>query len=945
MAPRKGPPAVAAERKLMSSYKYVNVNEFTPNMGQWVSVGNIASFTQSGNTINLQPQNGPPLLVSFLSRSMFRVRFNPAGDYAADNSYAVVNRNFGAVNLNVIDAGPRIEVDTGTIKVVINKSPYGVSVFRGAQLIHADTPDYNLVYIPGQAVVANFKVYPANARYYGFGEKAGTTLAKNQCTMTFFNFDNFSYVQGFLPSGETGGPLNATEPLYCSVPLLVETNPAPADGPRYSYGLFFDNTAQSYFNVGVDAFTNMFGKYYFGALYGDLDYYFIYGDEVPDIISQYTDLTGKPPMPPRHVFGYHQGCYGYYNRSILLQVANAYRAARIPIDGLHIDVDFQNNYRTFTSSELKFPQAKEMFDFLRLLGFKCSTNVTPLVTDNRLDENGQMVPYSVFDIGKAVGAAGAFIFNTRAGGGPDPDLYVGRVNYGINPGSNPFPSPPLQRNPDGSLPLRSDGNYPDFGRQDVRQWWGAQYDYLYNQLGVDMVWQDMTCPALQPMGDNPEHTFPLDLMVTHFGTFRPAAEVHNGYVINLLDATYNGLAALRPGRRNFIIARGGYAGMQRYAGLWTGDSASSWNFLRINIPEVLNLGMSGIPISGCDIGGFANGSPDDQSNGSTSEPYLSGGVGGKILGGVTNYELLTRWMQLGSFLPWYRNHYDGYTKQFQEPYNYGEPVPTNCRKYVELRYRMFHVYYSAMYEAHKTGMPIARALFLNDPHDDAVYDHSDDQFFVGRDFLVAPIVTQHETASPPTLPLRDVYLPAGSQWYAFKDNRAVLEAPVDGGTLIKNWYAPLDLVPIYVRAGAILPMRELEQYIGELPQNPITFNVYPGADSSYQLYQDDGLSTDYEQGRFRLTTISHTGIAGGQRIRVTRAADGYTPAEPFYFIALPGTRHPSSVTAAGAALSDVGGPPSLAASPVSAYYFNDSIQVTFVKVFDNSADVTVEVVF
>ena len=191
-------------------------------------------------------------------------------------------------------------------------------------------------------------------------------------------------------------------------------------------------------------------------------------------------------------------------------------------------------------------------------------------------------------------------------------------------------------------------------------------------------------------------------------------------------------------------------------------------------------------------------------------------------------------MILGSFLPWYRNHYDGYNKQFQEPWAYGEPVPTNCRYFVGLRYRMLHVYYSAMYLATTTGMPIARALFLNDPNDLEVYNHLDDQFFVGSDFLVAPILTQHETASPPSRPVRNVYLPFGSDWYSFTDNMTPLGPVVAGGTLVTNWYAPLTssnplyLMPIYIRSGAVIPMRELEQYVGQLNPNPVTFNIYPG---------------------------------------------------------------------------------------------------------------------
>lgn len=922
----------------MSSFQFVNVQNFTPNLGQWTSLANVTAPGQTGNTFALQMSAGPGPIISFLSKSAFRVRFNPApgANLSDDISYAVINRNLGPVTLAVTQTANTIEIDTSVIRVVINKNPYGISVFRGNQQIHADTPTYNLVYIPGQEVIANFKQYPANARYVGFGEKAGAQLLKNNFTMTSFNWDNYKYIEGGVPT--QGGPLNPSEPLYCSVPLLIETNPKPINGAAYSYGLFLDNSAQSYFNVGASDYSNMFGKYYFGALYGDLDYYFLYGPDVPSVIDQYTNLTGRPSLPPRYVFGFHQGCYGYYDENILMQIAATYRSAQIPIDGLHIDVDFQDNYRTFTSSNKKFPNAAQMFATLHQQGFKCSTNITPLVTSNPLDENGNPSPYPARDTGLALNtpgqAAGAFIYDTRGGGGPSPNHFIGDVNYGTNNNLNPF----------NANNLGSFGYYPDFGRPDVQKWWGQQYTFLVQTLGMDMIWQDMTCPAITN-GDS--STFPLDLMLDSFGTYTEAAKIHNSYVLNLLKATFQGLAALRPKQRNFIIARGGFAGMQRYAGLWTGDSASDWNFLQINIPEVLNLGLSGIPISGCDIGGFAMGNIPD---GTTAPPIYPNQLGGKISQGITNYELLTRWMILGSFLPWFRNHYDGYNKQFQEPWAYGEPVPTNCRYFVGLRYRLLHVYYSAMFRATKTGMPIARALFLNDPDDLAVYDHLNDQFFLGHDILIAPLLNQYETASPPQPPQRDVYLPSGSDWYAFTDNTCPLAPSVPGGTLVTNWYAPLSnqplyLMPIYIRAGAIIPMRELEQYVGQLAQNPITFNIYPGPDSSFELYQDDGISNDFQSGKFRLTTVSHQGIANGQRVRVLRTTDQYQPPEPFYFVSFLGTNLPATVTIGGAAAPNVFSPSALSSASANAYYYNQSIKTTFLKVFDVGQDITLEVTF
>ncbi|HEX8823427.1 MAG TPA: TIM-barrel domain-containing protein [Archangium sp.] len=927
------------------SYKFVNVNEFTPNNEGWTSIGNIATHSRNGNVFTLTAvENAVSTQISFLSATCFRVRFNPAPnfDYSVETSRAVVNRNLGQVNLNVLqDDDQAIVVDTGKIKVEIQLQPYRILVYRGNQLINADPPGKNLVYIPGQEVIANFKVYPGGARYFGFGEKAGVNLLKNEHTMTFFNYDNYMYSAGHVPASNEGGPLNDSEALYCSVPLLMENNPAPPSegdyaGDPYSYGLFFDNPAQSYINIGTNDYSDMTGKYYFGALYGDMDYYFMAGDDTADVIQQYTTLTGRPPLPPKYVFGYHQGCYGYYDRDILEGVADAYREARIPIDGLHIDVDFQDNYRTFTSSKKKFPDVAGMMAGLHSRGFKCSTNITPLLTDNEYDENGDNTPYTQRDALLSINPTAGLIYNTRAGEGINDQLYQGQVNYGVNKGSNPYLAYPPHPQ-DGGYALNAYGNYPDFGRADVRQAWGEQYSYLIKDVGLDMVWQDMTCPAIKG-ADSPDSTFPLALETNNGTDYVPNAKMHNAYVLMLLQATWEGVNILRPDKRNFIIARGGYAGMQRYAGLWTGDSASTWEFLRINIPEVLNLGLSGIPISGCDIGGFAN--PDGGSARLEGEPFH----GAKVVGGVTDYELLTRWMTVGSFLPWYRNHYDGYNKQFQEPYAYGEPVPTNCRKFVELRYRMLQLYYDAMYQATQTGLPIARALFLNDPQDPRVYDYLNDQFFIGRDFLVAPI-TQPGTGNPPVA-TRSVYLPAGSQWYAFKDNQAPLDAAVEGGTLLDNWVAALDQAPIYVRAGAILPFRELEQYVGELSENPLTFNIYPGQDSTYSLYQDDGVTTQAELNQtYRLTEISHQGISGGQNVRVQRVFDQYTPPEKFYYIALLGTRAPSSITLDNAALPNVGDPDSLAASDGNAYYWNDSLQITFIKVFDNQSDLTVTAMY
>ena len=932
-----------------STFPFVTVRGFSPNTRvNWMPLGPLQAVQAAGaNTFTLTIAGAPnPVRLSFLSPSCLRFQFSPVPntDYGVDRSVAVVTRALGPVAVVVADGTGEATFDTGRMRVRISKGPsLALRVFRGAQLVHSDEPGFAVVYIPGRLVTACFKLMPRGAHYSGVAEKGGAHTLKNGYSLTNFNFDNFGYTNSPVPESNEQTPLNPAAALYCSVPFLVETNPAPQDafaGAAYSTGIFLDNAAQTFFNVGADDYgTSMAGRYYFGGLYGDLDYYFMLGETPADVVRQYTDLTGRGPMPPRYVFGFHQGAYGYSTRGILENIAAAFRSARFPLDGLHIDVDFQDNYRTFTHSELKFPNAAAMIQQLHASGFKCSTNITPLLKSSPLNEHGQIAPYAQRD---ALLAMGGLIYDMRVGQGPNPRLFEAEVSYGLNRkvNLNYAAYPDLSPNADGNLPLSARGNYADYGRADVRRAWGDQYAHLMNDLQMDMVWQDMTCPALAQTTDTPCKTFPLDLITNDTAGYVPHALMHNAYALLLLRATWEGLRRLRPARRNFIIARGGFAGMQRYAALWTGDSASTWDFLRVTLPETLNNGISGIPISGADVGGFGNvGDPNG-----TAQPASY--PGGRVLGGKTNYELLTRWMQMGSFLPWFRNHYDGYNKEFQEPIKYGQPVPENTRKYVELRYRMLQLYYDLAYEWTQTGMPIARSLFMNDPQDVNVYARLDDEFFVGRDLLVAPILEQWESAGRAGPAVRDVYLPTGSDWYAFKDGGAALEPAVAGGTLVAGYRAGLDLVPLYVRAGGIIPMRELEQYVGERLTNPLTFTIYPGPDRDYLLYQDDGVSTRAEtSNEYRTTRVSQTSNAVGRSVRCLREYDHFQPPESYWTIALLGTHRPSAVRRDQGALPDRSTAAGLDGAGGDGYYWDAVLRTVFVRVHDTAADTSVSALF
>ncbi len=857
----------------------------------WKQLGTVTAVLRNGNVFDFTMDVGPAPRLVLLSPHAFRVRFSPAGNYSTDVSYAVVPQPAAPVAATVKEDDLALMIDTGTIVVQVLKEAFLVTVLnKDGDQICADA-GRGIVYA-GESV-ANFKALANGAFYYGFGEKAGPTLNKRGKSMTFFNFDNFSY------------PTDDKEAMYVSIPLLIECNPI-APKP-YCYGLFLDNPSQTYVDLGQ----RLPGQYYFGAVYGELDYYFLFGPSLAEVIERYTGLTGRMPLPPKYVLGYHQGCYGYdvdvgtgglgASRQDVLDVARKYRDNNIPCDGLHIDVDFQVNYRMFTAGpspdrpEVSFGDAKALLDKLRQRGFKCSTNITPMVKN----DGAVPGPYTTRDQGFA---DGVFLRDPRTG-----DFYKGVVDYGTDP---------IRDNEQ----LGAEGFYPDLTLPKAQEWWGRQYAFLF-QAGLEMIWQDMTDPAIarEHWGAPTDAKTLFGGVVQHdFGRNTPHVKIHNAYAQSLLHATSQGIDALRPGKRNFIIARGGYAGLQRYAGVWTGDSSSDWAHYQVNIPMVLGLGLSGVPISGCDVGGFANGAVH---------------AGEKV-----DAELLVRWMTLGAFLPWYRNHYDSYTKTAQEPYSYPEApeVLAICRKYIEVRYRLLQYLYDALWVAHRTGLPIARPLLLNYPGDLKCYERtaSSQEFMVGDSLLIAPVLQQGALG-------RTVYAPAGDDWYAL-DLDGKLNAPLKGG---KAWMqeAGLDTVPAYVRAGAIIPLREVEQFVGEKEQGPLTVQVWPGPDRSYRLFLDDGLTTDYVQGNFRETEIA-TATAGNKRtVRLTRQQDGFTPKEPFFFVKLLGQdKAPSAVTVGGAKAPAVAGS-ALTGSAGNAYFYNGALQTVLIKVFDVAPDLTVAV--
>lgn len=594
------------------------------------------------------------------------------------------------------------------------------------------------------------KKQKASQHFYGLGDKTGF-LDKRHYEYEMWNTDN--------PDPQ----VDSFKALYKSIPFLISLT------DTHVYGLFLDNTFKSYFNMGQESEE----YYWFGADGGDLDYYYIAGDSVGEVLRGYTYLTGTCPLPQKWTLGYHQSRWGYVTQEDMEEVASSMRKHDIPCDVLHFDIDYMQDYRVFTWNEGRYHGDPAAFlQKLSADGFKPVVINDPGVKK----EEG----YAVYDEGVEEG----YFAKTSQG-----EVYINAVWPG-------------------------DAAFPDFGNPAVRKWWGEKQKFLLDK-GVRGIWNDMNEPA------SFHGPLPGDVVFTDEDRKTDHLEMHNVYGHLMAKAAYEGLKRL-DGRRPFVITRACYAGSQKYATAWTGDNTSMWAHLQMAIPQLCNLGLSGMPFVGTDVGGF---------------------------GADTTPELMARWVQVGCFSPLFRNHSAAGTRR-QEPWQFGEEVTDIYRKYVKLRYRWIPYLYDLFYEEERTGAPIMRPLVFHYEKEEAARV-CNDEFMLGSRILAAPVVEQGAVR-------RMVYLPQGV-WYDYWTQEKIT------GPLWFVREAPLDCCPIYVKAGTILPVMEPQSYVGEKPLDALLLEVYPG-EGSWDHYLDNGEDFAYREGRYHQYhfTVREDGRVSGE---------------------------------------------------------------------------------
>jgi alpha-glucosidase len=540
------------------------------------------------------------------------------------------------------------------------------------------------------------------------------------------------------PAGHTASFNN----LYTSIPFVVSLRDGRA------HGLLFDNPGR----VEIDLAKADPGRVSFAADDGDLVYYVFCGPAPRDVLDRYTALTGRAPMPPLWALGNQQSRWSYMSEEAVREVAAGFRERGIPCDVLYLDIDHMDGYRVFTWDRERFPDPAGLIAELAEQGFRVVTITDPGV---KVDEG-----YPLYREGRE---RGLFCL-TRHG-----DEFRNEVWPGVCA-------------------------FPDFTDPAAREWWGDHHRGLVED-GVAGVWCDMNEPALfVPLGS----TMPPDAVHPGGGRARAHGEVHNAYGSLMAQAAREGLARLRPDRRPFVISRAGYAGLQRHALQWTGDNSSWWEHLWMSMPQLQNLGLSGIAWAGVDVGGF--------------------------FGDCTG-ELLARWTEFGVFQPFCRNHSAKGTIA-QEPWAFGEPWESVCREMLRLRMRLIPYLYTLFEECHRTGAPILRPLLFEHPGDPVTYT-ADDEFLLGAALLVAPITR-------PGIEHRHVYLPAG-EWVHFWSSERV------AGPAHVLAHAPLGQPAVYVRANTPIPMWPDVPHTGVVPGS-LTWRVSvggPGSGSGW-LYEDAG---------------------------------------------------------------------------------------------------------
>ena len=504
------------------------VSTFKNSFADFQYAGDIISFKKFDDRVEFKLTNAL-FNIYVIDNNIIRFRFTNQQEFSKAPSYAVTYN--ASIPFSFNDEKEYYQISTNEIIVRITKLPCRVHIYdKNMNLINEDEKSFGVSFDYDE--VRCFKTLFNDELFYGLGEKT-RNLKKNGEQWTMWNSDIPAYTE-------------KQDPLYQSIPFFIGIRNHKA------YGIFFDNTYKSYFNMGAS--NNRF--YWFGAEKGEMDYYFINGPEIKKVIQLYTLLTGRMELPPMWSLGFQQSKWSYYPESTVRTLAETFRNKQIPCDVIYLDIHYMDAYKVFTWSNDRFPQPGKMLSDLSREGFKIITIIDPGIKADSTNYN------------PAKEGLKENLFVKY----PDGIVYQGEVWPGW-------------------------AYFPDFTKKETREWWGRKNADLIEQ-GVAGVWNDMNEPSAWGQA------IPDILQFDDNGFGANYKKIHNVYALEMAKATFEGIKKNVPGIRPFILTRAGFSGIQRYAAVWTGDNVASEIHLKLACTMVQGLSLSGVAFCGTDVGGF-----------------------------------------------------------------------------------------------------------------------------------------------------------------------------------------------------------------------------------------------------------------------------------------------------------------------------------------------------
>jgi alpha-D-xyloside xylohydrolase len=690
---------------------------------QWRLFNSVTGIQQQADGVLFTQKTGQ-MKVQVCNDSMLHILYSPTASFPKLQEFAVNKTEWPATKFTV-DAGDKeVTIATSRVKMVITRES-GNIVYKtaaGDSLLTNETMSMAPVTVNGEQTYhaeAFFNIYGSHEGVYGLGQhQAGV----------------WNYRGASVDLSQENSEI--------AIPLLVSSK---------GWGVFWNNSSRSKVN-------NRFANYmYVSSEVADvIDYYFIYGPEVDQVVSTYRELTGSAPMFGKWAYGFWQCKNRYSTQEELLGVAHKYRELHIPMDNI-----VQDWFWWVRKGEHKFnpkyPDPKGMVDDLH------KNNVHLMIS---------IWPY--FEPGSA-----EYDYMDKQG------WFIDKFKYDKQP-----------------YHAKGMAAYDASSAEARKYYWDIANKNLF-QLGVDAWWMDTVEPETEGMEDN--------LQIGHKIALGSGNRYANLYPLLTTEGVYKGQREASSDKRVYILARSAFAGSQRNAAsVWSGDVVSDWVTFKRQIPAGLNYAVSGMPYWTTDIGGFTQAFNNDPA-------YR---------------ELWIRWFQFGTFNPILRVH-GGREPNTNELWSYGPEAQKIAVSYDRLRYRLMPYIYSLAWKVTSDNYTIMRPLVFDFRNDQRAINISD-QFMFGPALLVNPVTEPSATS-------RSVYLPK-AKWYDFWSGKAV-----DGGAAVEA-SAPIERLPLFVRAGSIVPMGPDVEWASQKAADPIELRVYRGADGSFTLYEDENDNYNYEKG-------------------------------------------------------------------------------------------------